>query len=107
MLQQGPGSVNQLGIYPSYRLANGVPIPNFIADENSESGLETPTESLATTPPDEGSSREYVATTSKALLAVLNGEIRRCLWLSPPLAISSKVVGDYAQTSSLSRYWIA
>jgi hypothetical protein len=60
LLQQGPGSVNQLGIYPSYRLANGVPIPNFIADENSESGLETPTESLATTPPDEGSSREYV-----------------------------------------------
>ena len=60
LLQQGPGSVNQLGIYPSYRLANGVPIPNFIADENSESGFETPTESLATTPPDEGASREYV-----------------------------------------------
>ena len=60
LLQQGPGSVNQLGIYPSYRLANGIPIPNFIADENSESGFETPTESLATTPPDEGTSREYV-----------------------------------------------
>ena len=60
LMQQGPGSVNQLGIYPSYRLANGVPIPNFIADENSESGFETPTESLAATPPDEGTSREYV-----------------------------------------------
>jgi hypothetical protein len=60
LLQQGPGSANQFGIYPSYRLANGIPIPNFIADENSESGFETPSESLATTPPDEGSSREYV-----------------------------------------------
>lgn len=60
LVQQGPGSVNQLGMYQSYRLANGVPIPNFIADENSESGFETPTESLATTPPDEGASREYV-----------------------------------------------
>jgi hypothetical protein len=59
LLPQGPGSVG-LGIYPPYRHANGIPIPNFLADENSESGFETPSESLATTPPDEPTSREYV-----------------------------------------------
>lgn len=61
MLQHAPTSINnQFGSYQSYRYANGVPVPNFIADENSESGVETPTESLATTPPDEPPPREYV-----------------------------------------------
>jgi hypothetical protein len=44
----GAGLANTgLGIYPLYGQPNGV--PNFIADENSEPGFETPIESLSTT----------------------------------------------------------
>src|SRR3954454_15045393 len=56
---QGAGG-HGLGIYPQYRTTNGVHLPNFIADENSDYGFETRSESLATTPPEDTSSREYV-----------------------------------------------
>lgn len=46
-----------LGIYPQYGQPIGV--PNFIADENSESGFETPTESLSTTTA-EGIPKDYL-----------------------------------------------
>ena len=53
---QGSGTINHgLGIYQPYRH-----IPNFIADENSESGFDTPSESIATTPPEESTPREYI-----------------------------------------------
>lgn len=58
---QGAGTVNHgLGIYQQYRQVHGALIPNFIADENSESGFDTPSESINTTPPDEVTPREYV-----------------------------------------------
>lgn len=61
---QGMGAGGHgLGIYPPFRQVNGVPIPNFIADENSDYGFETPSESLANTPPTESTEatpREYV-----------------------------------------------
>lgn len=92
LLPQGPGSVNQLGMYPpSYRLANGVPIPNFIADENSESGFETPTESLATTPPDEGSSREYVG-------YYVNGSSGSAPRRDPAMPMTIPAFGDIQQS---------
>lgn len=43
-----------LGIYQSMRQANGVPIPNFIADENLEHATAT------TGPPDDTTPKEYV-----------------------------------------------
>lgn len=57
LLVPGVGMANTgLGIYPHYGQPNGV--PNFIAaDENSESGFETPTESLSVTAPEE---KEYL-----------------------------------------------
>lgn len=61
---QGIGSGGHgLGIYPPYRQVNGIPIPNFIADENSDYGYETTSESLANTPPESTETttpREYV-----------------------------------------------
>jgi hypothetical protein len=90
-LLQGPGSVNQLGIYPQYRHANGVPIPNFIADENSESGFETPSESLAETPPDEPASREYVGYYFKGPTA---STVRR----DPAVPMAIPAFGDIQQS---------
>jgi len=57
-----PGMANPgLGIYQPFRQQiNGVPIPNFIADENSDPGFETTSESLGNTPPEEHPQREYV-----------------------------------------------
>lgn len=58
---QGGGMVNQgLGIYQSLRQAHGVPIPNFIADENLESGFESGPGSVVTTPPEDTAPKEYV-----------------------------------------------
>ena len=58
---QGGGMVNQgLGIYQSLRQAHGVPIPNFIADENLESGFESGPGSVVTTPPEDTTPKEYV-----------------------------------------------
>jgi hypothetical protein len=58
---QGGGMVNQgLGIYQSLRQAHRVPIPNFIADENLESGFESGPSSVATTPPEDTTPKEYV-----------------------------------------------
>ena len=53
--------VNQgLGIYQSVRQAHGVPIPNFIADENMESGFDSGPGSVVTTPPEDTTPKEYV-----------------------------------------------
>jgi len=41
-----------LGIYQNYRHVNGHPIPNFIADENSEPGYEASSDVVTTIPPD-------------------------------------------------------
>lgn len=58
---QGGGMVNQgLGIYQSVRQAHGVPIPNFIADENMESGFDSGPGSVVTTPPEDTTPKEYV-----------------------------------------------
>ena len=58
---QGAGMTNPgTGMYQPHRQANGVPIPNFIADENSESGFETPNESLSTTAPEDTAPKEYL-----------------------------------------------
>jgi hypothetical protein len=58
---QGGGMVNQgLGIYQTIRQAHGVPIPNFIADENLESGFESGPGSVVTTPPEDTTPKEYV-----------------------------------------------
>ena len=47
-----------LGIYPQYGQPNIV--PNFIADENSESGFETPNESLSTTAAETTTPKDYL-----------------------------------------------
>ena len=57
----GTGIANQgLGIYQQMRQAHGIPIPNFIADENSEPGFDSQAGSLATTPPEDTAPKEYV-----------------------------------------------
>ncbi|KAE8454520.1 hypothetical protein EG329_000143 [Mollisiaceae sp. DMI_Dod_QoI] len=48
-----------LGIYQTMRQASGIPIPNFIADENLETGYE-PSVSSAVTPPEDNTPKEYV-----------------------------------------------
>lgn len=58
-VQGVPMNNHGLGLYQQYRHVNGVPI-NFIADENSDFGLETPSDSLANTPPEATTPREYV-----------------------------------------------
>lgn len=57
---QGLGLSNTgMNGFPNYRQANGVIIPNFIADENMETGLENESSALADSPPD-GTPKEYV-----------------------------------------------
>jgi hypothetical protein len=61
MALQGAGMPNSgLGIYQSLRQVNGVPIPNFIADENVEPGFDSAAGSSATTPPEDNTPKEYV-----------------------------------------------
>jgi hypothetical protein len=58
---QGTGMVNSgLGIYQQMRQANRIPIPNFLADENSEPGFHSQAGSLSTTPPEDTAPKEYV-----------------------------------------------
>lgn len=57
----GSGMSNPgLGIYQTLRQANGVPIPNFIADENSEAAFGSSAASISTTPPEDATPKEYV-----------------------------------------------
>lgn len=57
LLVPGAGAVNGLGVYSQYGQPNGV--PNFIAaDENSESGFDTPTDSVSVAAPEE--QKEYL-----------------------------------------------
>jgi hypothetical protein len=57
---QGGGMANPgLGIYQSLRQAHGIPIPNFIADENLESGFDSGSGSVRT-PSEDTTPKEYV-----------------------------------------------
>jgi hypothetical protein len=57
---QGMAAANYgLGVYQPYRHVNGVPI-NFHADENSDYGMETQSDTLVNTPPEATTPREYV-----------------------------------------------
>jgi len=57
----GSGMSNSgLGIYQTSRQANGAPIPNFIADETSDVVFESRAPSVATTPPEDTTPKEYV-----------------------------------------------
>ncbi|KUJ09281.1 uncharacterized protein LY89DRAFT_282298 [Mollisia scopiformis] len=58
-LQGGQMMHPGLGIYQNMRQASGVSIPNFIADENLETGYE-PSLSSAVTPPEDSMRKEYV-----------------------------------------------
>lgn len=57
---QGLGLSNTgMSGFPNYRQANGVIIPNFIADENMEPGVESESPAQTESPPD-GTPKEYV-----------------------------------------------
>lgn len=58
-MQGGQMAHSGLGIYQNIRQANGISIPNFIADENLDTGYE-PSVSSAVTPPEDNTPREYV-----------------------------------------------
>jgi hypothetical protein len=58
-MQGGQMAHPGLGIYQNIRQANGISIPNFIADENLDTGYE-PSISSAVTPPEDNTPKEYV-----------------------------------------------
>lgn len=88
---QGAGTVNPgLGPYTQYRQSNGVLIPNFIADENSESGFETPSESFAATPPEDATPREYVG-------YYVNGSAASATRTEPTAPMAIPTFGDIQQ----------
>ena len=92
LLLQGMGAGNHgLGIYPSPRQVNGIPIPNFMHDENSDFGTETPTDSLANTPPTESAE----ATTPKELPREYVG------WYVQPGPVPNTIRRETAPISSI------
>jgi hypothetical protein len=61
MALQGAAIPTQgLGIYHPARQPNGLPIPNFIADENAEPTVDTSVAIPSTTPPEYHAPKEYV-----------------------------------------------
>jgi hypothetical protein len=86
----GSGMPNSgLGIYKTLRQANGVPIPNFIADENSEAGFESTAASISATPPEDTTPKEYVG-------YYVNESARSPMCREPIMAIPS--FGDLNQS---------
>jgi hypothetical protein len=91
---QGGGMANPgLGIYQSLRQAHGAPIPNFIADENLESGFESGSGSIIT-PPEDTIPKEYVG---YYVNDHAPSPMRKALPMSMPIP-SIPAFGDIGQT---------
>jgi hypothetical protein len=59
-LQRTPIPPQGLGIYHQARQPNGLPMPNFIADENAEPSIDTNAAVRSTTPPEYHAPKEYI-----------------------------------------------